>query len=127
MGPEERIERLCRRYAQGELTSFVAKAHATPILDRILDAVRAGGAALETVEADLDLLEAAMVDAQLEGLTVPRRAYKVVLDTPGHPVVFTWNCPRHACSRTEPAPAFGGTAPTCAIAGQSLDRKRLQT
>ncbi|MEU7825939.1 hypothetical protein [Catellatospora sp. NPDC049133] len=125
MGVEERIERLCRRNATGELRAFVARAGAGPALEHVLDAIRAG-ADSATIEAGLDVLEEAMVDAGLDGLTDSVRAFVPPIPTSGHAIIFTWVCPQRSCSRVEIATTGAETAPACAISGQPLEQLQLR-
>jgi hypothetical protein len=123
---EWRIEALCGQLADGELSQMLADAGAGDVLERVLDAVRAGKPAEITV-ADLNDLEDAAARIGIDGLTTGVRAPgggNLATRLPGfggggpH---FAWVCPQHVCARVEldtPDPV-----PACAISGQPLERR----
>jgi hypothetical protein len=124
VGVEDRLARLCRRYASSEVDDYIVRAGGTDILTRIRAAVTAGTAGDALVE-DLDALDDAVAAVDLDGLTTPVRVFpRVPGQGDGHPVLYA--CPHRVCNRIEP-PALNEPSPDaqrCTMSGAPL--RRLQ-
>jgi hypothetical protein len=123
MGVADRVERLCRRFGDGDLDEIPDNAAAH--LSRILDLIR-GGTTGDALIPSLDMLEAAMT-ATHDGLTIPTRGFRRVPGIDAHPVVHAWVCPENACSRRVLDYDTAGEPDPCPITGQPLKQVRLPT
>jgi hypothetical protein len=123
MSVAERIERLCRRYGDGELDDLPESA--SDALARILTIIRDGNAG-EAITADLDLIEAALV-SELDGLTEVTRGFQALRGMQGHPVAYVAVCPNGACSRRVVRTSATGEPVLCGITDRPLELIKLPT
>lgn len=123
----DRVQRLCRRHATGEVDDFFAgDESATAALNRIVAAVAGGEPDPHDLKRDLDELERLARKAGISGLTTPVRTIpRPPAGNPGHPVAYAVRCPIRACSHR--AVEYGEQEPPldCAIGNKPMRRTRL--
>jgi hypothetical protein len=126
MSVANRVEKLCRRYGDGELDELPEAASSA--LARILTLVRDGKApeADDALVRDLDIIEAVLV-TRLDGFTVATRGFRPLTGMAGHPVAYVAGCPAGACSRRVIRTTTDGEPLTCGITEQPLEFTRLPT
>lgn len=126
----ERTAVLCREMESGDLQAIVAEVGAEPVLRRILDAL-ASGADTTTLAADLDALDAHLIDYGIAGGLLPptQRRYQPSPTAAGsqHPVVEVWTCPAARCNRWQPIDPSTMDEPACAVGGEPMVRKLFST
>jgi hypothetical protein len=123
MSVASRVERLCRRYGDGDLDELPEVAASA--LSRILARIRNGDVGYALL-ADLDLIDAALA-AEVDGLTRPTRGYRPLAGMGGHPVAHVAVCPNGACSRRVVVTSDAGEPVECAILDLPLELIRLPT
>ncbi len=126
----QRTAALCRELDRGDLQAIVDELGADPLLRRILDALAPDGDPA-TLTADLDALDAHLVDYGIAGGLLPptQRQYQPSPAAAGdeHPVVEVWACPAGRCDRWQPVDPSTVDEPRCAVRGVPLARKLFGT
>lgn len=122
----QRTAALCREMEGGDLQVIVEEIGAGLVLRRILAAL-VPDADTTTLEADLDELDAHLIEYGIAGGLLPPtpRQYRPTPTTAGsnHPAFEVWACPAARCSRWEPTSPSTEDGPACAVSGIPLVRK----
>ncbi|WP_433723735.1 hypothetical protein ACQP0C_25295 [Nocardia sp. CA-129566] len=115
----QRIDRVCELLADASFVATAATIAATPLLDRIAQAVRTG-IAHTALESELNALDQLFAQHGIDHVTTGSRHYSAMPGVSGHPSMRAKVCPApQRCARVV---LVSGTAnaSTCALVGTAL-------